>query len=45
VAVPPEVAEAEGAVVAVSWEREFDLIVPRSVGVIRHASEMPRHSN
>jgi len=45
VAVPAEVAGAEGAVVAVSWEREFDLIVPRSVGVIRHASETPAGSD
>jgi len=41
-AVPHEAADADGAAVAVSWQREFDLLVPRSVGVIRHASETPR---
>ena len=40
-AVPHEAADADGAAVAVSWQREFDLLVPRSVGVIRHASDPP----
>jgi len=44
-AVPQEAADADGAAVAVSWQREFDLLVPRSVGVIRHASEPPGHAN
>lgn len=45
IAVPAEVARAEGAACALSWQREFDLIVPRSVGVIRHASEAPNHGH
>ncbi len=44
-AVPQEAADADGAAVAVSWQREFDLLVPRSVGVIRHASEPPSHAD
>jgi len=45
IAVPQEAADAEDAAVAVSWQREFDLLVPRSVGVIRHAGQPPSHTN
>jgi len=31
--------DAEGPAAIFSWQRTFDLIVPRSVGIIRHASE------
>ena len=35
----PAAAPAEAPTVTLAWERTFDLIVPRSVGIIRHASE------
>ena len=35
-----EEASADGAAVAVAWERDFDMIVPRAVGIIRHASDV-----
>jgi len=40
----PEAAEggsdvAAAPTVALAWERTFDLIVPRAVGIVRHASE------
>ncbi len=41
VAFEAALAETEGAVAAISAEREFELIVPRACGVIRHASEPP----
>jgi len=41
----PEAASVEPPppppTIAVSWQREFDLIVPRAVGIIRHASDAP----
>jgi len=36
---PAEAAPPEAPTVTLAWERTFDLIVPRSVGIIRHASE------
>ncbi len=43
-AVPPPPPEAETApppppTVTLAWERTFDLVVPRAVGIIRHASD------
>ncbi|HUU31639.1 MAG TPA: hypothetical protein VMY69_06030 [Phycisphaerae bacterium] len=37
VPIPAE-AQTEGAVASISYERRFDLIVPRTCGAIRHAS-------
>ncbi|MFO8014999.1 MAG: hypothetical protein R6X20_17055 [Phycisphaerae bacterium] len=45
-AAAPDAAASEGdatrPTVRLAWERTFDLVVPRSVGIVRHASEEAR---
>ena len=40
----PREAAGEGAAALIGVEREFDLIVPRAAGLVRHASEPPGES-
>ncbi len=40
----PEECRVEGAAAAISYERRFDIIVPRACGIVRHASAAPNES-
>ncbi|MGB3087607.1 MAG: hypothetical protein WBC53_07775, partial [Phycisphaerae bacterium] len=37
----PEECRVEGAAAAISYERRFDMIVPRACGTVRHGSQAP----